>query len=99
MIRFGARGKLNPRYIGSYEVLDKIGPVAYKLALPPNLAGIHDLFYVSLLRKCLSDTDAVLNSNQLELKANLTYAEQPVRILDCKEKQLRTKTINYVKIL
>ena len=79
--------------------MDRIGPVAYRLALPPNLVGVHDVFHVSLLRKCLSDTDAVLNSNQPELKANLTYSEQPVRVLDHKEKQLRTKMICYVKIL
>ena len=99
VVRFGVRGKLNPRYIGPYEVLERIGPVAYRLALPPNLAGVHDVFHVSQLRKCLSDADAVIDTHQPELQPNLTLPEQPVKILDYKDKALRSKTIRSVKVL
>ena len=98
VVRFGVRGKLNPRYIGPYEILERIGPVAYRLALPPSLAGVHDVFHVSLLRKCLSTEDTVIDTHQPELQPNLTVLEKPVKILDRKEKELRTKTIRYVKV-
>jgi len=98
VVRFGVRGKLNPRYIGPYEILERIGPVAYRLALPPSLAGVHDVFHVSLLRKCLSTEDTVIDTHQPELQPNLTVPEKPMKILDRKEKELRTKTIRYVKV-
>ena len=99
VVRFGVRGKLNPRYIGPYEILERIGPVDYRLALPPSLAGVHDVFHVSQLRKCLSDADAVIDTHHPEIQPNLPIQEQPVRILDYKEKVLRNKTIKYVKVL
>ena len=58
--RFGKKGKLSPRYIGPYEILERIGPVAYRLALPPELLGIHDVFHVSMLRRYRSDPSHVL---------------------------------------
>ena len=75
VVRFGVRGKLNPRYIGLYEVLEKIGLVAYRLALPPSLAGVHNVFHVSQLRKCLSDVDTVIDTHQPEVQPNLTVQE------------------------
>ena len=93
------RGKLNPRYIGPYEALERIGPVAYRLALPPSLAKVHKIFHVSQLIKCLSDADTMIDTDQLEIQPNLTILEQPMKILDQKEKVLRNKTIKYVKIL
>ena len=87
------------RYIGPYEILERIGPVAYRVALPPNLADVYDVFHVSLLRKCISDPDTVINVNQPEVQPNLTIAERPIRIIDHKEKVLRNKTIKYVKVL
>ena len=72
--------------------------MAYRLALPPDLAGIHDVFHVSLLRKCIADADTMLNTRQPKVQPNLSYAEQPIKILDRKEKELRTKTIKYVKV-
>ena len=99
VVRFGVRGKLNPRYIGPFDVLERIGPVAYQIALPPSLAGVHDVFHVSQLRKCLAEADAVIDMHQPEIRPNLTLPEKPKRILDRKEKVLRNKTIKYVKVL
>ena len=69
------------------------------MALPSNLAGVHNVFHVSQLRKYLSDADAVIDMHQLEIQPNLTIQEQPIRILDYKEKVMRNKTVKYVKVL
>ena len=91
--------KLNPRYIGLYEVLERIEPVAYQLALPPSLAGVYNVFHVSQLRKCLSNVAMVIDTHQPEVQPNLTIKEQPMKILVQKEKVLRNKTIKYLKVL
>ncbi|MCO6516768.1 MAG: hypothetical protein J6586_09825, partial [Snodgrassella sp.] len=97
--RFGVKGKLSPRFIGPFEVLDRIGEVAYRLAMPPSLSAVHNVFHVSMLRKYVSDPSHVLSYENLELDEDLSYEEKPVQILDRKEKVLRTKTIALVKIL
>jgi hypothetical protein len=97
--RFGKKGKLQPRFIGPFEILERVGPMAYRLALPPSIAGVHDVFHVSLLRKYVSDPTHVLEYEPLQIKENLTYVEEPVRIIDRKEQQLRTKVIPLVKVL
>ena len=99
VIRFGKKGKLSPRYIGPYEILERIGPVAYRLALPPELSGIHDVFHVSMLRRYRSDPSHVLQNEPVEIKENLSYIEEPVQILDYKIKQLRNRSIPLVKVL
>ena len=99
VVRFGIKGKLSPRYVGPYEILERIGPMAYRLALPSSLSEIHNVFHVSQLRKCLSSPESVLVVHPPDLRPNLSYEEKPVRILDQKEKVLRTKTIRYVKML
>ena len=98
VIRFGVKGKLNPRYIGPYEILEKIGPLAYRLALPSSLSGVHDVFHISQLRKCVSDPDAVIDTNEPEVRPNLTIAERPLKIIDEMERHLRNKTIKFVKV-
>ena len=99
VIRFGARGKLNPRYIGPYEVLERIGPLAYRLALPPNLSEVHDVFHVSQLRKCVSDPEAIVSTHQPEIQPDLSTIERPIKILDRIDKVLRRKVIPFVKVL
>ncbi|KAL5549643.1 hypothetical protein UlMin_004874 [Ulmus minor] len=95
----GKKGKLSPRYIGPFEILERIGKVAYKLALPSELAAVHNVFHVSMLRKYVSDPSHVLASEPIEVREDLTYQEQPVQILDRKDKALRNKVIPLVKVL
>ena len=99
IVRFGKRGKLSPHFIGPYEVIERIGPVAYRLALPPELSQVHDVFHVSILRKYRSDPFHILKPQLIELKKNLTYEEKPVQILAREKKVLRNKVIPLVKVL
>ena len=99
VLRFEKRGKLSPRYIGPYEILSKVGPVAYRLKLPPELSRIHDTFHVSMLRKYIPDPSHVLREQPVQLKENLTYEETLMQIIDRKEHVLRSKVILLVKVL
>ena len=81
VMRFGKKGKLSPRFIGLCEVIEKVGPVAYKLALPPDLEKIHDVFHVSMLRRYRSDPSHVVSSETIELRPDLKYEEELVEIL------------------
>ncbi|XP_073061840.1 uncharacterized protein [Primulina eburnea] len=99
VMRFGKKGKLSPRYIGPFKILDKIGYRAYRLALPPDLDRVHNVFNVSMLRKYLANPSHVLRYESLELLPNLSYDEMPVQILDRKVKVLRNKEIGIVKVL
>jgi hypothetical protein len=83
VIRFGKKGKLNPRYIGPFEILERVGSVAYRLALPPRLANIHDVFHVSMLRKYIPDPSHVIHYKPLQLHGDFAYEEVPVKLLDC----------------
>ena len=99
VLRFGKRGKLSRRYIGPYEIVSKVGPVAYKLKLTPGLSRIHDKFRVSMLRKYIPDPSHVLREQLVQLKENLSYEETPVQFLDHKEQVLWSKVIPLVKVL
>ncbi|XP_042432668.1 uncharacterized protein LOC122019244 [Zingiber officinale] len=96
--RFGLKGKLAPRYIGPFQILERIGEVAYRLALPPSLAGVHDVFHVSMLRKYVPHPTHILTNVSITLQPDVTYEEVPVQILDRKERRLRNKTIRLVKV-
>jgi len=99
VMRFGRKGKLSPRYIGPYEILDRIGSVAYKLALPPRLSAVHPVFHVSMLRRYVRDNSHKIQPEDVELDENLTYEEGPISILDRQMRQLRSKKIASVKVL
>ncbi|KAL0550022.1 hypothetical protein IC582_014518 [Cucumis melo] len=99
VLRFERRGKLSPRFVGPFEILERIGPVAYRLALPPSLSTVHDVFHVSMLRKYVPDPSHVVDYEPLEIDENLSYAEQPVEVLAREVKTLRNKEIPLVKVL
>ena len=84
--RFGKKGKLSARYIGSYEVLERVGPVAYRLALPSELAQIHDVFHVNMLRHYRFDPSHIITGQPIEVRDNLSYIEEPIQILDTRIK-------------
>ena len=99
VMRFGKKGKLSPRFIGPFEILDRIGSVPYRLALPPALSAVHDVFHVSMLRKYVADPSHIIDYEPVTLDASLSYEEVPVEILATEQKVLRNKTINLVKVL
>ncbi|KAA0035421.1 pol protein [Cucumis melo var. makuwa] len=99
VLRFERRGKLSPHFVGLFEILERIGLVAYRLALPPSLSAIHDVFHVSMLRKYVSDPSHVVDYKPLEIDENLSYTEQPVEVLAREMKMLRNREIPLVKVL
>ena len=99
VFRFGKRGKLSPRYIGPFEILEKIGTSAYRLALPPSLSQVHNVFHVSQLRKYIPDPSHIVRYEEIEIEKDCTYEEQPIKILEHEERQLRNKKIPLVKVL
>nr|XP_009800299.1 PREDICTED: uncharacterized protein LOC104246227 [Nicotiana sylvestris] len=99
VMRFGKKGKLSPRYIGPYRILRRIGQVAYELELPQELAAVHPVFHVSMLKKVMGDPSFVVPMEIIGVKDNLSYEEIPVAILDRQIRKLRTKEIASIKVL
>ena len=99
MLRFGQKGKLSKRFIQPYEILSCVGDAAYRLALPSELSGIHNVFHVSMLKRCVSDPSHVLRHKPLKIQEDDTYIETLVRVIDTKEKELRNRTIHWVKVI
>ncbi|XP_074267184.1 uncharacterized protein LOC141590493 [Silene latifolia] len=97
--RFGVKGKLSPKYIGPYDVVQRISVVAYKLELPPCLGNVHDVFHVSQLRKYVSDPSHVLQNEIPELEPSLFLEKRPICILDKKDNKFRSKVVPLVKVL
>ncbi|GJY60161.1 hypothetical protein Tco_0460818 [Tanacetum coccineum] len=98
VIRFGKQGKLNPRYIRPFKILERIGPMAYKLELPEELSNVHSTFYVSNIKKCLSDESLVIPMKELRLDDKLNFVEELIEIVDRKVKQLRPSRIPIIKV-
>ena len=97
--RFDKRGKLSPRFIGPFEILERVGTVAYRLALPPSMSGVHEVFHVSMLRKYTPDPAHVVDWGQIEVDMDGTFEEGPVRIVDSRDKVLRRKIVRRVLVL
>nr|GEW65727.1 putative reverse transcriptase domain-containing protein [Tanacetum cinerariifolium] len=98
VIRFRKRGKLSPRYIEPFEIIERIGPVAYKLELPEKLHGIHNTFHVSNLKKCLTDENLVIPLEEIQLNDKLHFIEEPMEMMDREVKQLKQGRIPIVKV-
>ncbi|KAJ0480216.1 putative nucleotidyltransferase, Ribonuclease H [Helianthus annuus] len=96
--RFSKRGKLNPRYIGPFEVLSKVGTVAYKLKLPDELSSVHNTFHVSNLKKCLADETLIIPTDEICIDDKLHFIEEPVEVTDWKVQKLRRSRIKLVKV-
>ena len=88
VMRFGKKGKLAPRYIGPFEILERIDMVSYRLALPPDMSQVNQVFHVSMLRKYISDPSHVLQPQSVELNEDLTFEKDPVVIVDYQVCQL-----------
>ncbi|GJR78284.1 putative nucleotidyltransferase, ribonuclease H [Tanacetum coccineum] len=97
--RFGIKGKLSPRFIGPFEILDRVGEVSYRLALPPQLSHVHNVFHVSLLRGYKYHPLHVVSYPFDQIREDLSYTEEPESILDRQDRVMRNKTIPFVKIL
>ena len=99
VVRFGKRGKLSPRFIGPFEILERIDTFAYRLALPPSMSGVHEMFHVSMLRKYTPDPAHMVDWGQIEVDTDGTFEKGPVCIVDSRDQVLRRKTVRLVLVL
>ncbi|GJX99448.1 putative reverse transcriptase domain-containing protein [Tanacetum coccineum] len=98
VVRFGKQGKLNPRYVGPFKVLEKVGSVAYKLELPQELSRVHKTFHVSNLKKCYSDEPLAVLLDGLNIDDKLYFVKEPVQIMDHEVKRLKQSRIPIIKV-
>ncbi|GKA13051.1 hypothetical protein Tco_0692597 [Tanacetum coccineum] len=98
VVRFGKRGKLNPRYVGPFKVLKKVRAIAYKLELPQELSKVYNTFHVSNLKKCYSEDPLVVSLEGLQVDDKLHFVEEPIEIMDREVKQLRRSRVPIVKV-
>ncbi|KAL6318643.1 hypothetical protein AAG906_000721 [Vitis piasezkii] len=98
VMRFGRKGKLSPRFVGSFEILEKVGALVYKVPLLPSLSKIHNVFHVSTLRKYVFDPSHVVELEPIQISEDLTYKEVPVQIVDVMDKVLRHVVVKLIKV-
>ena len=99
VVRFGKKGKLSSRYIGPFEILESVGTMAYRLALPPSLSGVNEVFHVSMVRKYTLDPANVVDWGEIIVNTYGTFEEGPVHIMDNRDQVLRCKIVRLVKVL
>ena len=99
VVRFDKRGKLSPRFIGPFEILEMVVTIAYRLALPPNMSGVHEVFHVSMLWRCTPDPAHVVDWGEIEVDTDGTFEEGPVCIMDSRDQGLRRKSVRLVRVL
>ncbi|GKB70696.1 putative reverse transcriptase domain-containing protein [Tanacetum coccineum] len=98
VVRFGKKGKLAPRFVGPFEITERIGPVAYRLRLPQELNNVHGTFHMSNLKKCLADPTLHVPLEEIQVDAKLNFVEEPVKILEREFKKLKQSRIPIVKV-
>ena len=98
VMRFGKKGKLRPRFVGPIEILGRVGLVAYKVALPPNLMKVHNVFHISTLRKYVFYPSHVVELESIQIYEDLTYEEVPIRIVNVMDKVLQRTIVKLVKV-
>jgi hypothetical protein len=96
--RFGIKGKLAPRYIGLYPIIDKYGPTSYQVELPSRLSGVHNVFHVSQLQRCLKPSADVVIDDTILLEPKMTYKAYPTKILDQQDRVTHNKTTRFYKV-
>ena len=99
VVRFGKREKLSPMFIGPFEILERVGTVAWWLALPPSMSGVHKVFHVSMLQKYTPDPAHVVDWGVIEVDTDGTFEEGPMCVMDSREQVLRRKTVRLVRVL
>ena len=96
--RFGVKEKLAPRYVGHFPIIERCGPVAYRLELPAQLSAVHNIFHVSQLQKCLRVPEKVIDIEKLQLEPDLVYPEHPIKIVDHKTRVTRNQISHFYKV-
>ena len=99
VVRFGKRGKLSPRFIGPFDILERVGTVAYLLALPSSMSGVYEVFHVSMLRRYILDPAHVVDWGEIEVDTDRTFEDGSVGIMDSRDQVLRRKTVRLVRVL
>ena len=99
VVRFGKRGKLSPRFIGPFEIIERVGAVAYRLALPPSMSGVHEVFHVFMLQRYTLDPAHVVDWGEIEVDTDETFEKGPMCIIDSRDQVLRRKTMRLVRVL